>query len=155
MTHYPSRNETILSSVQTSKSCISETSLWPHNGVPSLDKLIFAGKAGTGFDLKTGHDLVVRLRELVRSDPPFAAVPRAYQRGPVGPSRGWWRRRPSPHGRRITYCAIRVSKGCVRTSRRRMSSWSRERPQEIEARHRRFEIRRKPWRTADPPDITT
>jgi ATP-dependent DNA ligase len=81
MTHYPSRNETILSSVQTSKSCISETSLWPHNGVPSLDKLIFAGKAGTGFDLNTGRDLVGRLRELERSDPPFAAVPRAYQRG--------------------------------------------------------------------------
>jgi bifunctional non-homologous end joining protein LigD len=27
-------------------------------------KLIFTGKAGTGFDLKTGHDLVARLRKL-------------------------------------------------------------------------------------------
>ena len=44
-------------------------------------KLIFAGKAGTGFDLKTGHDLVTRLRKLERADPPFTAVPRAYQRG--------------------------------------------------------------------------
>jgi bifunctional non-homologous end joining protein LigD len=43
--------------------------------------LVFAGKAGTGFDLKTGHDLVARLRKLERPDPPFAAVPRAYQRG--------------------------------------------------------------------------
>jgi hypothetical protein len=71
-TDYSSWNETILSSVQTSKSCISETSLWPHNGVPSLDKLIFAGKAGTGFDLMTSHDLVARLRELECR----AAVPR-------------------------------------------------------------------------------
>jgi bifunctional non-homologous end joining protein LigD len=44
-------------------------------------KLIFAGKARTGFDLNAGYDLVGRLRELERSDPPFAAVPRAYQRG--------------------------------------------------------------------------
>ena len=44
-------------------------------------KLIFAGKAGTGFDLKTGHELVARLRKLERPDPPFAVVPRAYQRG--------------------------------------------------------------------------
>ena len=44
-------------------------------------KLIFAGKAGTGFDLNTGHDLVARLRKLERGDPPFAGVPRAYQRG--------------------------------------------------------------------------
>jgi bifunctional non-homologous end joining protein LigD len=44
-------------------------------------KLIFAGKAGTGFDLNTGHDLVARLRKLERADPPFAVVPRAYQRG--------------------------------------------------------------------------
>ena len=32
-------------------------------------------------DLNTGHDLVTRLRKLERADPPFAAVPRAYQRG--------------------------------------------------------------------------
>ena len=44
-------------------------------------KLIFAGKAGTGFDLNTGHDLVAWLRKLERADPPFTAVPRAYQRG--------------------------------------------------------------------------
>jgi len=44
-------------------------------------KLIFAGKAGTGFDLKTGHDLVAWLRKLERPEPPFVAVPRAYQRG--------------------------------------------------------------------------
>jgi bifunctional non-homologous end joining protein LigD len=44
-------------------------------------KLIFAGKAGTGFDLKTGHDLVTRLRKIERDTPPFVAVPRAYQKG--------------------------------------------------------------------------
>jgi bifunctional non-homologous end joining protein LigD len=45
------------------------------------DQLVFAGKAGTGFDLITGRDLVARLRNFERPDPPFAAVPRAYQRG--------------------------------------------------------------------------
>ena len=29
-----------------------------------------------------------------------------------------------PLGRRISYCAIQALKGCVRTSRRRMSNWS-------------------------------
>ncbi len=54
-------------------------------GYYDCGKLVFAGKAGTGFDLKTGHELVARLRELECPDPPFAAVPRAYQQGsPLG-----------------------------------------------------------------------
>jgi bifunctional non-homologous end joining protein LigD len=44
-------------------------------------KLRFAGKAGTGFDLNTGHELVAQLRKLERADPPFTAVPREYERG--------------------------------------------------------------------------
>jgi hypothetical protein len=44
-------------------------------------KLIFAGKSGTGFAGKTGRELIARLRQLERPDPPFTAVPRAYQRG--------------------------------------------------------------------------
>jgi hypothetical protein len=44
-------------------------------------ELIFAGKAGTGFDLATGHELPARLRKIERNDPPFASAPRAYQRG--------------------------------------------------------------------------
>jgi bifunctional non-homologous end joining protein LigD len=49
-------------------------------GYYDRSKVIFAGKAGTGFDLKIGHDLVAQLRKLERADPPFAAVLRAYQR---------------------------------------------------------------------------
>jgi bifunctional non-homologous end joining protein LigD len=44
-------------------------------------KLTFAGKAGTGFSLKLGRELVQRLRKIERSDPPFAEVPRDYRRG--------------------------------------------------------------------------
>jgi bifunctional non-homologous end joining protein LigD len=44
-------------------------------------KLVFAGKAGTGFSLKFGRELVDRLRKIERPDPPFAAVPRDYRRG--------------------------------------------------------------------------
>ena len=44
-------------------------------------KLIFAGKAGTGFGLEAGRELSERLRKIERDTPPFAAVPRAYQRG--------------------------------------------------------------------------
>jgi bifunctional non-homologous end joining protein LigD len=44
-------------------------------------KLIFAGKAGTGFDLNTGRELAERLGKIERDTPPFASVPRAYQRG--------------------------------------------------------------------------
>jgi bifunctional non-homologous end joining protein LigD len=36
-------------------------------------RLVFAGKAGTGFALKLGNDLVARLRRIERSNPPFAA----------------------------------------------------------------------------------
>jgi bifunctional non-homologous end joining protein LigD len=43
--------------------------------------LVFAGKAGTGFALRLGHDLVARLRQMERPDSPFASVPRPYQRG--------------------------------------------------------------------------
>ena len=44
-------------------------------------RLIFAGKAGTGFTLKLGRELVERLRKIERSDPPFTEVPRDYRRG--------------------------------------------------------------------------
>jgi bifunctional non-homologous end joining protein LigD len=44
-------------------------------------RLVFAGKAGTGFSLELGHDLVARLRKIERPDPPFAEVPRDYRRG--------------------------------------------------------------------------
>jgi len=44
-------------------------------------RLRFAGKAGTGFALKLGHDLVARLRKIERRDPPFAVVPSSYLRG--------------------------------------------------------------------------
>ena len=44
-------------------------------------KLIFAGKAGTGFGLAAGRELAERLAKIERDTPPFAAVPRAYQRG--------------------------------------------------------------------------
>ena len=43
--------------------------------------LVFAGKAGTGFSLKLGHDLVARLRKIEKLDPPFAEIPREYRRG--------------------------------------------------------------------------
>jgi bifunctional non-homologous end joining protein LigD len=42
-------------------------------------KLIFAGKAGTGFGLAAGHELAERLRKIERDTPPFVSVPRAYQ----------------------------------------------------------------------------
>jgi bifunctional non-homologous end joining protein LigD len=44
-------------------------------------KLIFAGKAGTGFGLQAGRELAERLRKIERDTPPFVSVPRAYQRG--------------------------------------------------------------------------
>jgi bifunctional non-homologous end joining protein LigD len=44
-------------------------------------RLRFAGKAGTGFTLKAGHDLVAQLRKIERPIPPFAAVPSSYVRG--------------------------------------------------------------------------
>jgi bifunctional non-homologous end joining protein LigD len=44
-------------------------------------KLVFAGKAGTGFSLKVGRELVDRLRKIERPDPPFVEVPRDYRRG--------------------------------------------------------------------------
>ena len=44
-------------------------------------KLIFAGKAGTGFGLTAGRELAQRLAKIERDTPPFVSVPRAYQRG--------------------------------------------------------------------------
>jgi bifunctional non-homologous end joining protein LigD len=44
-------------------------------------KLVFAGKAGTGFSLQLGRQLVDRLRKIERPDPPFAEVPRDYRGG--------------------------------------------------------------------------
>jgi len=44
-------------------------------------RLVVAGKVGTGFDLKTGRELAVRLARLARRDPPFATVPAEYRRG--------------------------------------------------------------------------
>jgi bifunctional non-homologous end joining protein LigD len=44
-------------------------------------KLVFAGKAGTGFSLELGRELVERLRKIERPDPPFADVPHDYRRG--------------------------------------------------------------------------
>jgi bifunctional non-homologous end joining protein LigD len=72
-------------------------------------KLIFAGKAGTGFGLKTGHDLVARLKKIERPDAPFVSVPRAHQRGARCPA--WWRRWLSPPGPPTICCVIRPSKG--------------------------------------------
>ena len=44
-------------------------------------KLVFAGKAGTGFSLKLGRELVERMRKIEKPDPSFASVPRDYIRG--------------------------------------------------------------------------
>ena len=44
-------------------------------------KLVFAGKAGTGFGLAAGRELAERLGKIERDTPPFVAVPREYQRG--------------------------------------------------------------------------
>jgi bifunctional non-homologous end joining protein LigD len=44
-------------------------------------KLVFAGKAGTGFGLAAGRELAERLGKIERDTPPFASVPRPYQRG--------------------------------------------------------------------------
>ena len=44
-------------------------------------KLVFAGKAGTGFGLVAGRELAERLGKIERDTPPFVAVPREYQRG--------------------------------------------------------------------------
>jgi hypothetical protein len=44
-------------------------------------KLVFAGKAGTGFSLKLGRELVERLRKIERTEPPFASVPGDYLSG--------------------------------------------------------------------------
>ena len=44
-------------------------------------RLVFAGKAGTGFSLKLGRELVAGLRKIESPEPPFASVPRDYVRG--------------------------------------------------------------------------
>ena len=44
-------------------------------------RLVFAGKAGTGFSLKLGRELVERMRKIERPDPPFTLVPRDDRRG--------------------------------------------------------------------------
>jgi hypothetical protein len=54
---------------------------------PAGHRRIFAGKAGTGFDLKTGHDLVARLRKLERAGPTFAEVRAPINAAPAGRSR--------------------------------------------------------------------
>jgi hypothetical protein len=38
-------------------------------------RLVFAGKAGAGFSLKLGRELVARLRKIERPDPLFALGP--------------------------------------------------------------------------------
>jgi hypothetical protein len=42
---------------------------------------MFAGRVGTGFSVKTGREVMARLQEQGRSDPPFVSVPREYRRG--------------------------------------------------------------------------
>jgi len=44
-------------------------------------KLVFAGKVGTGFTLRSGRELAQRLARMARADSPFEAVPREYRRG--------------------------------------------------------------------------
>ena len=44
-------------------------------------KLVFAGKARTGFSLKLGRELVERLEKVEWQHPPLASVPRDYIRG--------------------------------------------------------------------------
>ncbi len=44
-------------------------------------QLVFAGRVGTGFSLKVGRELMAKLREHGRNDPPFVMVPREYRRG--------------------------------------------------------------------------
>ena len=41
-------------------------------------RLVFAGKAVTGFSLQRDRQLVDRLRKIERPDPPFAEIPREY-----------------------------------------------------------------------------
>jgi len=47
------------------------------------DKLIFAGRVGTGFTVRIERNLLGRLRQLERSESPFVAVPRDYRAGAV------------------------------------------------------------------------
>jgi bifunctional non-homologous end joining protein LigD len=79
-------------------------------------KLIFAGKAGTGFNLNTSHELVAQLRKLERADRPLLRSPAHTSVAPVGQGRDWWRRWPSRPGRLTTSCAILPSKVCGKTS---------------------------------------
>jgi bifunctional non-homologous end joining protein LigD len=46
-------------------------------------RLIFAGRVGTGFSIKSGRDLAGRLAKLACSDSPFVTVPREYRRGVI------------------------------------------------------------------------
>ena len=62
-------------------------------GYSERGELIFAGTAGTGFDLKTGHDLVARLKKLERHDSPFASFRVSISAAPIGRIRGWPPRR--------------------------------------------------------------
>jgi bifunctional non-homologous end joining protein LigD len=56
-------------------------------GYYERDKFIYAGKVGTGFDLKLGRELADRLEKHSRSTPPFIQVPSVEARGArwVGP----------------------------------------------------------------------
>jgi bifunctional non-homologous end joining protein LigD len=46
-------------------------------------KLVFAGRAGTGFSVKVARDLAGRLTKLARADSPFVGVPLEYRRGVI------------------------------------------------------------------------
>jgi bifunctional non-homologous end joining protein LigD len=50
-------------------------------GYYERDKFIYAGKVGTGFDLKLGRELADRLEKHSRSTPPFIQVPSVEARG--------------------------------------------------------------------------
>src|SRR5262249_41652253 len=45
------------------------------------NKLVFAGRVGTGFSARTERDLLTHLRALQRAASPFVSVPKEYRRG--------------------------------------------------------------------------
>ena len=78
--------------------------------------LVFGGKAGTGFSLKLGHDLVAQLRKIEKPDhrsPRSRANTGAAQ---DGPTLGLWRKSPIRIGRPMGSCDIRSSSACARTN---------------------------------------
>ena len=89
-------------------------------GVYENGKLIYAGRAGTGFSTKPRADLKKMLDAIARPKIPFASIPASIRdRGrPFGLNRSWLAKLPSPSGRMKASFATHRFRVCAKTKSR-------------------------------------